>query len=184
MILAMHETNSEKSATADAVDWIALVKKIKTWGQELGFAAIGIAGTDVSAAGARLQQWLESGYHGEMDYMAKHAELRTTPGLLQPAAVSIISARLAYWQQQDCTRILANPQLAYISRYALGRDYHKTMRQRLQISSPIGHRLARKTQLVTHTSGLLAFSRRNISLCATTRRQADRRALRHLPALP
>ena len=101
MILAMHETNSEKSATADAVDWIALVKKIKTWGQELGFAAIGIAGTDVSAAGARFQQWLESGYHGEMDYMAKHAEQRTTPGLLVPAAVSIISARLAYWQQQE-----------------------------------------------------------------------------------
>ena len=132
MILAMHETNSEKSATADAVDWIALVKKIKTWGQELGFAAIGIAGTDVSAAGARLQQWLESGYHGEMDYMAKHAEQRTTPGLLVPTAVSIISARLAYWQQQDCTRVLTNPQLAYISRYALGRDYHKTLRYRLQ----------------------------------------------------
>ena len=132
MILAMHETNSEKNATADAVDWIALVKKIKAWGQELGFAAIGIAGTDVSATGARLQQWLESGYHGEMDYMAKHADLRSTPARLLPGTLSVISARLPYWQALESEQVLATGELAYISRYALGRDYHKTLRHRLQ----------------------------------------------------
>lgn len=137
----MHETNSDTETNAAAaptitdeneVNGFALVKKIKAWGQELGFAEIGIASTDVSAASQKLLQWLESGYHGEMNYMAKHANLRTTPTLLVPGTLSVISARLNYWQGFESTRVLANPELAYISRYALGRDYHKTMRKRLQ----------------------------------------------------
>ena len=137
----MHETNSDTGTNAPAaptitdeneVNGFALVKKIKAWGQELGFAEIGIAGTDVSTTSQKLLQWLESGYHGEMDYMAKHANLRTTPTLLVPGTLSVISARLNYWQGFESTRVLANPELAYISRYALGRDYHKTMRKRLQ----------------------------------------------------
>ena len=137
----MHETNSDTETNAAAaptitdeneVNGFALVKKIKAWGQELGFAEIGIASTDVSTASQKLLQWLESGYHGEMNYMAKHANLRTTPTLLVPGTLSVISARLNYWQGFESTRLLANPELAYISRYALGRDYHKTMRKRLQ----------------------------------------------------
>ena len=137
----MHETNSDTETNAAAaptitdeneVNGFALVKKIKAWGQELGFAEIGIASTDVSTASQKLLQWLESGYHGEMNYMAKHANLRTTPTLLVPGTLSVISARLNYWQGFESTRVLANPELAYISRYALGRDYHKTMRRRLQ----------------------------------------------------
>ena len=137
----MHETNSDTETNAAAaptitdeneVNGFALVKKIKAWGQELGFAEIGIASTDVSTASQKLLQWLESGYHGEMNYMAKHVNLRTTPTLLVPGTLSVISARLNYWQGFESTRLLANPELAYISRYALGRDYHKTMRKRLQ----------------------------------------------------
>jgi epoxyqueuosine reductase len=141
MILAMHETNSDTGTNAPAtstitdknkVDGFALVKKIKAWGHELGFAEIGIASTDVSAASQKLLLWLESGYHGEMDYMAKHANLRTTPALLVPGTLSVISARLNYWQEFKSKQVLADPEHAYISRYALGRDYHKTMRKRLQ----------------------------------------------------
>ncbi|MEI7429481.1 MAG: tRNA epoxyqueuosine(34) reductase QueG, partial [Betaproteobacteria bacterium] len=71
--------------------------------------------------------------HGEMDYMAKHADLRARPEALVAGTVSVISARLPYWpQSNDSEQVLTNPQLGYISRYALGRDYHKTIRQRLQ----------------------------------------------------
>ena len=142
MILAMHETNSNTETNASGasatttgeniIGWDALVKRIKIWGQEFGFTGIGIAGTDVSAASQKLQQWLAQGHHGKMDYMTKHADLRSTPALLQPGTVSVISVRLPYWQGLECEQVLASPKRAYISRYALGRDYHKTVRSRLQ----------------------------------------------------
>ena len=128
----MHETHS---ATDDfgAVDLVALAGNIKRWGEQLGFAELGIARADVAAATPLLRRWLALGRHGEMDYMAKHAALRCAPAALVPATLSVISARLPYWPTAAASdEVLANRELAYISRYALGRDYHKTVRQRLQ----------------------------------------------------
>lgn len=138
MIRAMQEKNSEIFAQADAgqdrtSDFAALAKNIKHWGQELGFSQIGITGADVSAATPGLMRWLELGRHGEMDYMAKHAPLRAAPQSLVPGTLSVISARLPYLPRAaDGEQVLANVELGYISRYALGRDYHKTIRNRLQ----------------------------------------------------
>lgn len=104
------------------------------WGQELGFAELGIADTELSADEARLGAWLDAGRHGEMDYMARHGSRRARPAAMVPGTIRVITARLDYLprraQAPDAT--LADPQKAYISRYALGRDYHKVMRQRLQ----------------------------------------------------
>ena len=125
-------TNAPAAATGYA-QLIALVKKIKDWGRELGFAEIGIASADVSAATPELLRWLALGRHGEMDYMAKHAALRADPALLVAGTRSVISARLPYWPRAaDSEQVLAGRELAYISRYALGRDYHPTLRKRLQ----------------------------------------------------
>lgn len=117
----------------NGIDFAALVTKIKHWGRALGFAELGIASADVSAATPELMRWLELGRHGEMDYMAKHAALRAEPQALVPGTLSVISARLPYWPQaDDAEAVLADPALAYVSRYALGRDYHKSIRNRLQ----------------------------------------------------
>ena len=137
MIRAMQEKNSDTSALAGAawghLDLVALVNNIKKWGLELGFSEIGIATADVSATTPKLLRWLELGRHGEMDYMAKHAALRAQPETLVPGTLSVISARLPYWPQAAASeQVLANHELGYISRYALGRDYHKTIRNRLQ----------------------------------------------------
>jgi len=111
----------------------ALAAKIKLWGKALGFSQIGIAQTDVAEAATKLQQWLEAGHHGAMDYMAKNSDLRAKPSALVPGTVSIISARMPYLPiSQISERVLTNKEAAYVSRYALGRDYHKTIRTRLQ----------------------------------------------------
>lgn len=137
MIGAMQEEDSQTNAgggqTLGRNAYADMARRIKDWAQELGFAAIGIAGADVSAATPRLMAWLALGRHGEMNYMAKHASLRADPGRLLPGTLSVISARLLYWPEAaDAEKVLADPELAYVSRYALGRDYHKTVRQRLQ----------------------------------------------------
>ena len=137
MIRLMQEKNSESSNAAAldgrSVEWAALVDKIKVWGQELGFVELGISAGDLAFATPKLMRWLELGRHGEMDYMAKHAALRAAPSALVAGTQSIISARLPYWPTaMPAESILANGDLGYISRYALGRDYHKTLRQRLQ----------------------------------------------------
>ena len=123
---AMQELNS-------TVDWAALKSRIKDWGHDLGFAEIGVARADPSEAVPGLLRWLELGRHGVMDYMAKHAPLRADPGALQPGTTTVITARLPYWPEAaDAGTTLADARLAYVSRYALGRDYHKTIRNRLQ----------------------------------------------------
>ena len=133
---AMHVKDSETNATNSAggnTPLIALANKIKQWGLELGFAELGIARADVSSASPNLLHWLELGRHGEMDYMTKHASLRAQPEALFPGTLTVISARLPYWPQAaESEQVLANSALGYISRYALGRDYHKTVRSRLQ----------------------------------------------------
>jgi epoxyqueuosine reductase len=112
----------------------SLALKIKHWGKQLGFTQVGISDTDLSEAENHLQHWLAQGFHGEMDYMQRHGEKRSRPALLQEGTVRVISVRLDYLpeSQKIMNQALADPTEAYISRYALGRDYHKMMRQRLQ----------------------------------------------------
>ena len=110
-----------------------LASDIKTWGRELGFQQIGISDVDLSDADAHLQSWLKNNFHGEMDYMQRHGAMRSHPELLVPGTVKIISARMDYLPAEpQMIEVLNNSSLAYISRYALGRDYHKVLRQRLQ----------------------------------------------------
>ncbi len=128
----------------DPPNWNELAARIRAWGHELGLSAIGITTSDLAAAEAGLVAWLGAGYHGEMDYMARHGVKRARPAELQPGTVSVISARIAYWPDAaKAEGVLADKTLAYISRYALGRDYHKLLRDRLQklaqrIASEIG----------------------------------------------
>jgi len=112
----------------------ALAERIKQWGAELGFQAVGIADADLSAAGGRLAEWLGLGWHGEMDYMARHAELREDPAALVPGTVRVITCRMNYLADEpgEIEEELADRAQAYVARYARGRDYHKVMRSRLQ----------------------------------------------------
>lgn len=126
--------NRMQSPSTSAIDYPRLAQDIKAWARELGFQAAGIAGIDLTEAEARLQRWLGAGYHGEMDYMARHGTRRSRPAELVPGTLRVISARLDYFPASgaDAPATLADPARAYISRYALGRDYHKVLRQRLQ----------------------------------------------------
>ena len=112
----------------------ALEQRIKQWGGELGFDAVAIAGIDLSEDEARLMEWLDRGWHGDMDYMARHGARRARPAELVPGTASIITARLNYLapNARDGWQVLGDPERAFISRYALGRDYHKVMRAKLQ----------------------------------------------------
>ena len=111
-----------------------LAADIKHWGRELGFAEIGITDTDLTSAEAEHQTWIKKGFHGDMDYMAKHGTKRTRPADLVPNTVRVISVRLDYLPPNavDSWETIENSEKAFISRYALGRDYHKVMRQKLQ----------------------------------------------------
>ncbi len=112
----------------------ALSAQVKRWAQELGFSGAAITGTDLGDAEARLLAWLDKGWHGAMDYMARHGVARARPAQLVPGTLSIITVRLDYWpaEARDALDTLSDADAAYVSRYALGRDYHKVMRSRLQ----------------------------------------------------
>jgi epoxyqueuosine reductase len=116
------------------LDFSQLARDIVIWGRELGFAELGIADTELSADEARLGAWLDAGRHGEMDYMARHGTRRARPSEMVPGTIRVISARLDYLPRhaRDPEDVLSDSHKAYLSRYALGRDYHKVMRQRLQ----------------------------------------------------
>ncbi|MDD5033292.1 MAG: tRNA epoxyqueuosine(34) reductase QueG [Methylococcaceae bacterium] len=122
------------SSPKPPIDAIELAENIKRWGKQLGFQQIGVAGIDLAEAEAHLLDWLAAGFHGEMDYMERHGTKRSRPPELVAGTGSVISARLDYLPEdrQAMARHLDEPQEAYISRYALGRDYHKLMRNRLQ----------------------------------------------------
>lgn len=110
-----------------------LAENIRQWGRELGFQHIGITDVDLSQHEALLQKWLDNGYHGEMDWMARHGMMRARPQELVEGTVRVISARMNYLPPDaGFAQTLADPSLAYISRYALGRDYHKLIRNRLK----------------------------------------------------
>lgn len=135
-------------------DWAepaALALAIKSWGRDLGFQQVGIADTDLSAAEAHLFDWLAEDLHGEMGYMARHGTRRSRPAELLPGTRTVISVRMDYLPEsrEYIAQALADPAVAFVSRYALGRDYHKTLRHRLQrlvariaeAVGPFGHRV-------------------------------------------
>lgn len=126
----------EPSPTAGtpAIDYGAVAEHIKRWGQELGFQGVGIADIDLTLAEARLHDWLAQGLHGEMAYMARHGLKRSRPAELVPGTQRVISARMDYLPepQKRLHGVLQEPGAAFVSRYALGRDYHKLLRRRLQ----------------------------------------------------
>ncbi len=115
-------------------DFLALTADIKLWAGELGFQQTGITDTDLSPAEQYLSHWLNDGCHGEMEYMARHGNKRSRPAELEPGTRSIISVRLNYLpvDASASNDLLNEPVRAFVSRYALGRDYHKMMRNRLQ----------------------------------------------------
>ncbi|MEL6748813.1 MAG: tRNA epoxyqueuosine(34) reductase QueG [Pseudomonadota bacterium] len=130
-------------------DFRALADQIKCWGRALGFQQVGITDTDLSTAETHLQDWLDQGYHGDMDWMARHGNKRTRPAELVPETRRIISVRMNYLPDEpDPATILDDPARAFVSRYALGRDYHKVLRKRLQqladriteVVGPFGYR--------------------------------------------
>ncbi len=131
------------SLPVDAAAWHSLVQDIRRWAQELGFQQLGICTPELDAQRARLDRWLANGYQGDMSFMERHQDLRLDPALLHPGTQRIISVRMDYLPPQVQTlRVLQNRNQGYISRYALGRDYHKLMRKRLtQLAKKIESRV-------------------------------------------
>jgi len=133
------------------IDFTDLATRIKQWGRELGFGATGITDTALGETERRLGEWLDKGYHGDMDYMHRHGSKRTRPEELVPGTLRIISVRMDYQPDEpDPRTILADPAAAFISRYALGRDYHKLMRARLK-------RLAQRIETKAGSFGYRVF---------------------------
>ena len=118
-------------------DAIALSSNIKSWAQELGFQQCAISDVDLTTSEAHLNEWLAKNYHGDMHYMEKHGTKRSRPAELVPGTLRSINLRMDYLKEDipigiDVNKNLNNPNQAYIARYALGRDYHKMLRMRLQ----------------------------------------------------
>jgi epoxyqueuosine reductase len=109
-----------------------LAEHIRDWAAELGFQQVGISEVELGDHPAYLERWLAAGYHGEMGYMSKHGSRRSHPDQLIPGTVRVLSLRMDYLSgDTQPLQVLENPRLAYISRYTLGRDYHKLIRKRL-----------------------------------------------------
>lgn len=138
--------------TYEFADLKRLSNDIKKWGTELGFQQIGITDLDLSLYQKRFQEWLKQSYHGEMSYLSRSLEKRYDPKKLVPGTTRLISARMNYLPSDPkIIETLQNKNLAYISRYALGRDYHRLIRKRLDI-------LAKKISHVVGPFGYRAFS--------------------------
>ncbi len=112
----------------------ALAEDIKRWSRELGFQQAGVAGVELGEDEAQLRDWLAKGQHGEMEYMARHGDMRSRPAELRPGTLRVVSVRMDYGTGDDVEAwsTLTEGSRAYVARYALGRDYHKLMRSRLQ----------------------------------------------------
>jgi epoxyqueuosine reductase len=115
-------------------DFAALAADIKLWSRELGFQQLGVAGVELGDDEAHLRDWLAQGQHGAMEYMARHGDKRSRPDELVPGTLRVISVRMDYGTGDDAGAwaTLADGDAAYVARYALGRDYHKVIRNRLQ----------------------------------------------------
>tara|TARA_B110000438_G_C15821296_1_gene654588 strand:- start:8110 stop:9255 length:1146 start_codon:yes stop_codon:yes gene_type:complete len=119
--------------TTSVINYQTLTEQIKLWGEALGFSQVGISDVDLSEHEAALTQWLENNYHGNMDYMARHGLMRARAKELVEGTLNVISVRMDYLPTDaKFARTLKSKEHAYISRYALGRDYHKLMRKRLK----------------------------------------------------
>jgi epoxyqueuosine reductase len=128
-------SQGQYSESGGRLDYPALAARIKQWALELGFEQAGITDTDLSAPAARLSDWLAAGRHGEMQYMTAHGARRSHPDLLVPGTLRVICVRMSYWPDEAALPpqvALKRPDAGYVSRYALGRDYHKVLRKRLQ----------------------------------------------------
>ena len=127
-----------------SIDYATLATDIKRWARELGFADVGISGTDLGKDEAYLERWLADGHHGEMDYMARHGTRRSRPAELEPGTLRVVSVRMDYIPPGTANAwdVINDGDKAYVARYALGRDYHKVMRNRLQkLAARIGERI-------------------------------------------
>lgn len=139
------------NSTDDAIDVARVRQRLSQWARELGFDAVGVAAPELPVDEARLLGWLRKGHQGEMGYMGRHGVKRARPRQLIPGTRSIICARLNYRPDVgDDTPVLADGERAFVARYALGRDYHKMMRQRLQ-------RLAERLHALIGPFGYRAF---------------------------
>jgi len=129
-----------------------LAAAIKCWGRELGFQKVGIAGTDLTADERHLLRWLAERRHGAMGYMARHGTRRSRPAELVPGTLRVITARMDYWPDAaDADAVLSDRRLGYVSRYAVGRDYHTVLRTRLA-------RLADRLAAAVGSAGYRAFT--------------------------
>ena len=134
-------------------DFQALATQIRVWARELGFQQTGISGVELPEDERHLLDWLAQNYHGEMEYMRRHGSRRSRPAELVPGTLRVISVRMDYWPEtaQDSWAQLQRKDQGYVARYALGRDYHKVMRARLQ-------RLATRIQKEIGAFGYRAFT--------------------------
>ncbi len=136
------------------VDWEALKALLPGWGRELGFSGVGISDISLGDHQRHLEDWLANEYHGEMGYMDRHGSMRWQPDVLHPGTHSIITVRIDYLQKQPAPEeVLKEAGKAYISRYALGRDYHKVIRSKLK-------RLVKKISDHCENLGFLDFDAR------------------------
>lgn len=135
-----------------SIDYQALAREIKSAGMALGFQQVGITNVDLNEDELHLLNWLHAGMHGEMEYMQRHGTKRSRPRELLPGTIRVISVRMDYLPPDSSLpdKILCNPELGYVSRYATGRDYHKSIRTRLQ-------KLAAKIETFTGAFGYRAF---------------------------
>ena len=132
-------------------DPAAIRARLALRARELGFAGIGVTGIELATDERHLEAWLAAGWHGEMGYMARHGERRSRPAQLLPGTLRVVSARMDYWPgaARPADEVLGDHTLGYVSRYALGRDYHRLMRKALQqladslaaLARPHGHRV-------------------------------------------
>jgi len=125
---------ANNSPTNSPAELNKLAEQIAVWAKQLGFQQLGISDTDLTEAEQRLANWLDKDYQGNMDWMQRHGTKRTRPAELHPGTLRIISVRMDYWPEpsHDAWDVINDSDKAFVSRYALGRDYHKLMRQRLQ----------------------------------------------------
>lgn len=134
-----------------ATEHSRIAAELPTLAREFGFEQAGVAGIDLARAEERLERWLELGRHGTMGWMARHGRKRTRPARLLPGTLRVLCFRMHYWPRDaaPALAVLADPDRAYISRYALGRDYHRLMRRRLRklaeriasMAGPMGYRV-------------------------------------------
>jgi epoxyqueuosine reductase len=146
------DSSQKPLGSGHGVDWARLALDIKAWGKDFGFQQVGVSDVDLHEAEARLRDWLATGRHGNMAYMQRHGTKRSRPQELVSGTLRIISARMDYLPPESAPAeaVLSQNARAYVSRYALGRDYHKVLRRRLQ-------RLAERIRAVTGAFGYRVF---------------------------